>query len=73
MSYINRENRLLLLHGLMDENVHFSHTVTLIKALVDAGKPYDLQVFPVEGHLLKSPQSFENYMTYVLSYLQLNL
>lgn len=57
----------------MDENVHFTHTVSLIKALIEAGKPYDLQVFPVERHLLKNSMSCESYMTYVLSYLQLNL
>lgn len=57
----------------MDENVHIAHTVTLIKALIEAGKPYDLQVFPVERHILKKQMSCENFMTCVLSYLQLNL
>ncbi|KAG8227172.1 hypothetical protein J437_LFUL008056 [Ladona fulva] len=37
-------NRLLIIHGLMDENVHFVHTSELIGALVRAGKPYQLQV-----------------------------
>lgn len=77
LSYVHhfpdQENRLLLLHGMMDENVHFSHTVTLVNALIEAGKPYDLQVFPNERHILRSSASCENYMTCVLSYLQLNL
>jgi dipeptidyl aminopeptidase/acylaminoacyl peptidase len=30
----------------MDENVHFTHTTTLISELISAGKPYDLQVAP---------------------------
>lgn len=38
------ENRLLIIHGLMDENVHFLHSVELINALIRAGKPYQLQV-----------------------------
>ncbi|EHA98473.1 Dipeptidyl peptidase 8 [Heterocephalus glaber] len=37
-------NRLLLLHGFLDENVHFAHTSILLSFLVRAGKPYDLQV-----------------------------
>lgn len=39
-----RPNRLLLLHGFLDENVHFAHTSILLSFLVRAGKPYDLQV-----------------------------
>lgn len=38
------EDRLLIIHGLLDENVHFQHTSMLISALVKAGKPYQLQV-----------------------------
>jgi hypothetical protein len=34
----------LIVHGLIDENVHFYHTSVLINALVKACKPYDLQV-----------------------------
>ena len=35
---------MLIIHGMIDENVHFSHTSQLINALVRAGKPYQLQV-----------------------------
>jgi len=42
--------RLLLVHGMLDENVHFRHTGRLINALVKAGKRFDLQVFPDERH-----------------------
>jgi hypothetical protein len=48
LSYIgnfpDEENRLLIIHGLMDENVHFIHSAELINALIRAGKPYQLQV-----------------------------
>ena len=40
-----RPDRLLIVHGLMDENVHFyQHTAQLLSALVRHGKPYQLQV-----------------------------
>lgn len=42
--FLNRENRLLIIHGMIDENVHFAHTSQLINALVRSGKPYQLQV-----------------------------
>ena len=40
--------RLLLVHGLIDENVHFRHTARLINALIAARKPYELLLFPDE-------------------------
>jgi dipeptidyl-peptidase-4 len=43
--------RLLLVHGLIDENVHFRHTARLINALIAARKPYDLLLFPNERHM----------------------
>lgn len=39
-----RPNRLLILHGFLDENVHFFHTNFLVSQLIRAGKPYSLQV-----------------------------
>jgi len=43
--------KLLLVHGLIDENVHFRHTARLINALIRARKSYDLLLFPDERHL----------------------
>jgi dipeptidyl-peptidase 9 len=42
--------RLTIVHGLMDENVHFTHTASLLQQLVRLGRPYDLKVFPGERH-----------------------
>lgn len=43
--------RLLIVHGLIDENVHFRHTARLINALIAARKSYELLLFPDERHL----------------------
>jgi dipeptidyl-peptidase-4 len=52
MSHVmNLTGKLLLVHGLIDENVHFRHTARLINALIDAQKPYQLLLFPDERHL----------------------
>ncbi len=46
----NLTGNILLIHGLLDENVHFRHTARLINALVAAGKDYDLLLFPDGRH-----------------------
>ncbi|XP_005990176.1 dipeptidyl peptidase 8 [Latimeria chalumnae] len=66
-------NRLLLLHGFLDENVHFAHTSVLLSFLVRTGKPYDLQVYPQERHSIRVPESGEHYELHLLYYLQENL
>lgn len=48
------QGRLLLVHGLIDENVHFRHTARLINALIKARKPYELLLFPDERHMPRS-------------------
>lgn len=65
-----RENRLLIIHGLIDENVHFYHTTQLINSLVKAGKPYQLQIYPNERHSLRHLDASKHYETTLLSFLQ---
>jgi len=42
--------KLLLIHGLIDENVHFRHTARLINALNEKRKDYELLLFPDARH-----------------------
>ncbi|HET7103725.1 MAG TPA: alpha/beta fold hydrolase [Terracidiphilus sp.] len=42
--------RLLLAHGTGDDNVHFANTVQFIQKLLEAGIPYDLQIYPRKTH-----------------------
>ncbi len=42
---------LMIVHGLIDENVHFRHSARLIDALNRARKPYELLLFPAERHM----------------------
>ena len=46
----NMRGKLMIVHGLIDENVHFRHTARLINRLIGAGKDYDLLIFPDERH-----------------------
>ncbi|HEV3166253.1 MAG TPA: S9 family peptidase [Isosphaeraceae bacterium] len=44
------QGALLLIHGMLDENVHFRHTARLTTALITARKPFDLLPLPDERH-----------------------
>ncbi|KAI4482250.1 hypothetical protein M0804_008801 [Polistes exclamans] len=74
LTYVSKfpdeENRLLIIHGLIDENVHFFHTSQLINALVKTGKPYQLQIYPNERHSLRNLDASKHYETTLLSFLQ---
>jgi dipeptidyl-peptidase-4 len=65
--------KLLVLHALMDENVHFDHTAHLIDALVAASKRFDLFVFPGERHGYRNPAARRYAMRRVVDYLVDNL
>ncbi len=56
MHYVHDlRGKLMLVHGLIDENVQFRHTARLINALIQARKPYDLLLFPDERHMPRKP------------------
>lgn len=69
----NEPNRLMILHGFLDENVHFFHTNYLVSQLIRAGKPYNLQIYPNERHSIRCQQSGEHYEITLLHFLQENL
>ncbi|XP_053386978.1 dipeptidyl peptidase 9-like [Mercenaria mercenaria] len=77
LSYIdnfpNEENRLMIVHGLIDENVHFQHSSILVNALIKACKPHQIQIYPNERHGIRNPESSEHYKTLILTFLQKHL
>ncbi|MDH3571673.1 MAG: S9 family peptidase [Gemmatimonadota bacterium] len=46
----NLKGKLLLTHGSVDNNVHPGNTIQLINALIDAGKRFDLMLYPENRH-----------------------
>lgn len=46
----NLKGKLLLVHGMADDNVHFQDTVLLIDALVKTGRSFDLMTYPGKRH-----------------------
>ena len=55
----NLEKPLLMLHGMVDDNVQFQDVVRLSQRFIELGKKdLDLAVFPVEAHGFKKASSW---------------
>ncbi len=53
------QDPLLILHGMVDTNVHFSDVVRLTQRLIELGKKdWELAVYPVEDHAFVEPASW---------------
>jgi len=68
-NFPEEEDRVLIIHGLKDENVHFVNTSKLIEALITANKPYNLYVYPKERHGIRSPNNMFHLEQKILSML----
>jgi dipeptidyl-peptidase-4 len=65
--------KLMLVHGMIDENVHFRHTARLINALNGAAKEYELLVFPDERHMPRGLKDRIHMEERIFDFLQRNL
>jgi dipeptidyl-peptidase 4 len=67
------EGKLLLIHGMVDENVHFRHTARLVAALTAADKPYDLAIYPEERHMPRDAKGLEYLERRLADYFRAHL
>jgi len=66
------EGKLLLTHGLRDENVHAQNTYQLVSALQDLGKDFELMLYPESRHGyrgFKSRHSRKSDIRFIYKYL----
>jgi dipeptidyl aminopeptidase/acylaminoacyl peptidase len=55
----NFKGHLLMAHGMIDTNVHFSDVVRLSQRLIELGKSnWEMAIYPVEGHGFTVPSSW---------------
>jgi dipeptidyl-peptidase-4 len=60
--------KLFIIHGMIDENVHFRHTARLMVALATAQKRYDLLAYPEERHMPRDAKGLEYQERRVMEY-----
>jgi dipeptidyl-peptidase-4 len=65
--------KLLLIHGMIDENVHFRHATRLMDALVKANIPHDLMLFPDERHMPRGERDRVSMEARVVEYFERHL
>jgi len=74
LTHVDRlQGQLLVIHGMIDENVHFRHTARLMQALIDAGKPFDTLLYPNERHMPRSERDRTDMERRVLEYFERHL
>jgi dipeptidyl-peptidase-4 len=65
--------KLLLIHGLLDENVHFRHTARLIDRLNARGFAFDTLILPGERHMLRDERNRRAQIQRSLDFLMSHL
>jgi dipeptidyl-peptidase-4 len=61
------KGRLLLAQGTGDDNVHLANTIQFIEPLINAGIPYDLQLFPRKTHSIAGTDARNELFNRILS------
>ncbi len=64
---------LLEVHGTSDDNVHVQNTIQMVQALIAAGKPYDLQLYPGKTHGISGPVARDHLFHRILEHFENNL
>jgi len=66
--------KLLLVHGMADDNVLFTHSTMLMQQLQALGKPFDVMTYPGGKHgLPRMPQQGRHYYEMVLRFFEREL
>ena len=65
--------KLLIVHGLADDNVHAQNTLLYTDALVKAGKQFDMQLYVDDNHSIRKPDNYKHLHEKIVLFLQNNL
>lgn len=60
------KGHLLIAQGTGDDNVHMANTIQFLQPLIDAGIPYDLQLFPRKTHSIAGPTARDELFNRIL-------
>jgi dipeptidyl-peptidase-4 len=74
ITYADRlQGKLLLIHGTSDDNVHLQNTLYYSKALVDAGKQFDMQIYTDKNHSITGNKTRVHLYTRCREFLEREL
>ncbi|HZS28512.1 MAG TPA: DPP IV N-terminal domain-containing protein [Candidatus Angelobacter sp.] len=66
----NLKGHLLEVHGTSDDNVHMQNTMQMAYALINAGKQFDLMIYPRKTHSISGPGTRVHLFTRIQSFFQ---
>jgi dipeptidyl-peptidase-4 len=69
-SAVNLKGRLFIAHGTGDDNVHIENTVQFVQKLIEAGIPYDLQIYPRKTHSIAGPDVRQHLFNRILAHFE---
>ena len=70
MNYVdNLKGKLLIQHGAVDDNVHPTHVMQLVDALLKAGKEFDWFIYPGMAHGIRYRQAGIKQMRFFMTHL----
>ena len=72
-SATNLKGRLLLAHGTSDDNVHMENSIQFVQKLIEAGIPYDLQIYPRKTHSIAGPDVRQHLFSRILAHFEMYL
>jgi dipeptidyl-peptidase-4 len=67
------KSKLLLIHGMADDNVLFTNTTKMIDALVNRGVQFELMTYPGAKHGVSSRTARRHVQTYIDAFFRKNL
>ena len=68
----NLHGRLLIIHGATDDNVHIENTYKLVNALQQAGKEFELMIYPKSRHGIGGMHYNRLVINYIKTVLELD-
>ncbi len=69
----NLKGKLLIIHGTLDDNVHFQNTVQLVNELISKNKQFSVMIYPNRDHGIRGDNARRHIFTLITDFLLKNL
>ena len=67
------KGRLLLVHGMLDDNVHLQNSTEMVKALIEENKNFDVAFYPDKNHGIHGGVTSLHLFNKITNYIKENL